>query len=182
MTSFTYRGIAHTFDLKISNLCASPYFPLWFSNYQWSYLIMLDLICPSRLHLTGDSQYFSKEEMMSMAHFYPWKMWYMMPEASAIKPMHITAISDSRHDQWTHMPSFRVIAFISSHLHLIAWPSLDYSDLCGLSNLSAELTDHSLASVTWLSISDHCLAGALRWNLIPDSCWRSHPVTSPFLA
>jgi hypothetical protein len=28
MTSFTYRGIAHTFDLKISNLCASPYFPL----------------------------------------------------------------------------------------------------------------------------------------------------------
>jgi hypothetical protein len=85
---------------------------------------------------------------MSVAHFYPWKMWYTMPEASVIKHVHVTAISDLCHDRRTHAPSFRVIALISSHLHLIARPSLNYSKLCGLSNLSVELTDCSLTSVT----------------------------------
>jgi hypothetical protein len=36
--------------------------------------------------------------LMSMAHFCPQKTRYMTPEASAIKPMHVTAISDSHHD------------------------------------------------------------------------------------
>jgi hypothetical protein len=70
-----------------------------------------------------------------------------MPEASAIKPAHVTAISDLRHDQRTRVPSFGAIAFILSHLLLIARPSLDYSDLRGLSNLSAESMDCLLTLV-----------------------------------
>jgi hypothetical protein len=61
--------------------------------------------------------------------------------------MHGTAISDSHHNQQTRVPLFGVIAFILSHLLFIAQPSLDYSDLRGLSNLSAELTDRLLTSV-----------------------------------
>jgi hypothetical protein len=74
----------HVFHLMAS-FHASPYLPLWFRDYQWSYPIMFNLIHSSWLHLTGDSQYFSKEEMMSMAHFYPWKMRYTMLEALVIK-------------------------------------------------------------------------------------------------
>jgi hypothetical protein len=124
-------------------------------------------MCSSSLKMYVPFSFFM---LMSVAHFYPRKTRCTMPEASAIKPVHVTAISDSRRDWGTHVPSFGVIALISSHRHLIVRPSLDYSDLRGLSNLSVESMDCLLTSVTWLSIPNHRLAGASRWNFTPDPC------------
>ena len=66
MTSIAYCGITHAFDLKIATTLHHLIFTLRFCD-------TTDLIQSLRFHLTEDSQDLSKEEMMSMAHFYPRK-------------------------------------------------------------------------------------------------------------
>src|SRR6267378_6553695 len=89
----------------MANSCAPLYLPLRFRNHQRSYPITLDLIRPSRIRLTEDSQSLSKEEMMSVAHSYARKTRYATHKASAINPALVAAISDSRRDRRTRAPS-----------------------------------------------------------------------------
>src|SRR6266446_7487835 len=72
--------------------------------FPYDFVIIGDLIRPSRFRLTEDSQSLSKEEMMSVAHSYARKTQYITHKASVINPALVAAISDSRRKRQTRAP------------------------------------------------------------------------------
>src|SRR6267378_7846355 len=156
------------------------------SKLLWiGHLASIKVSCEHSWEPSGYSEYsypISRGTLMSVAHSCTRKTQHATCKASAINPARVEAISDSR-------AFVGAITHISSHLHLIARPSTDYSDLHELSNLS---TDRSLPQIARFSDfrSSHRLSGtshrtpaADRTSDSPHSMnVRKRPVTSPFLA
>jgi len=118
--------------------------------------------------LTGDSQDLSKEEMMSVARFYPRKTRFTMAEAFAILPARVTAIRDLRNDRRTHLHLLGATALIR-RIYILS------RDLLATTPTLRRLSNHQRNRRTARqcisldsAIPDHRIAGTSRRTLVAD--------------